>query len=378
MTQGQQSAATAAPTEDACCVTGTSPTPYATRAPALHVRLAWAPRQRRYDTVHVLGPGAVGRALLERFRDDRRRVIAVTDSTATLHDPGGLDADAVLQWKQAGCRLRDHPGGCVIPAIDAIARIDADILVDATTTDLARPDWTSALGAALERGVCVAAAAKAALCEAGAEWFSGVHASRVGCNAVLGGTGRSFVAELSDLQQRTRAIAIVGNASTTAILEVIERGGTLDDGVAEAHRSGFLEPDPELDLRGADAAVKLAIVAGIVTGRRIDPRAIACEDIRDIDLLAIRSRTRRNATTRLIGRLSERGELCVGYEEISRDSILAVPCGRVLYEYRLTRDERRIHIGSGLGAAATAAALWTDIRGLAAEAACHARTERGR
>jgi hypothetical protein len=40
-----------------------------------------------------------------------------------------------------------------------------------------------------------------------------------------------------------------------------------------------------------------------------------------------------------------------------------------VYEYRLTREERRIHIGTGLGAAATAAALFTDIQALAAEAA---------
>jgi homoserine dehydrogenase len=325
--------------------------------------------------VHVLGPGAVGRALLERFRNDRRRVIAVTDSTATLHDPHGLDVGAMLEWKRTGRALRDHPRALVVPAVEAIADVDADILADATATDLGRPDWTSALGAALGRGACVASAAKAALCEAGAEWLTSEHRARVGCNAVLGGTGRSFIAELPDLQQRTQAIAIVGNASTTAIIRAVERGGTLDEGIAEAQQLGFLEPDPELDLRGADAAVKLAIVAGIVTGRRIDPRSIACDDIRSLNLTAVRAAARRHATTRLIGRLSDSGELRVGYEEVSRDCILAAPLGRVVYEYRLTRDERRMHIGSGLGADATAGALWADICGLAAEAAVYAGAE---
>jgi homoserine dehydrogenase len=255
--------------------------------------------------------------------------------------------------------------------------VDADVVADASATDLDRAEWTAALGAALARGACVASAAKAALCEAGAEWFTGEHRRRAGCNAVLGGTGRSFISELPELQQRTRGIAIVGNASTTAMLDVIERGGTLAEGITEAQRLGFLEPDPELDLRGTDAAVKLAIVAGIVTGRRIDPRTIPCTDIRAIDLLAVRARARRGAATRLIGRLSDTGALRVSYEEVARDSVLAAPCGRVVYEYRLDRDERRIHLGTGLGADATAGALWSDIRALAAEAASRTRQTAG-
>jgi hypothetical protein len=67
----------------------------------------------------------------------------------------------------------------------------------------------------------------------------------------------------------------------------------------------------------------------------------------------------------------------VSYEEVARDSVLAAPCGRVVYEYRLDRDERRIHLGTGLGADATAGALWSDIRALAAEAASRTRQTAG-
>jgi len=342
---------------DAFRTTGTSPTTVP------------APKFRSFDTVHLVGPGAVGRVLLARLAGDRRRVVAVTDSGATVFDPRGVDVAAIISWKEAGRPLCAYPGAQPVTSADALELVDADVVADASSTDLERDGWTEALAAALERGACVATAAKAALCEAGAEWLSGDHRSRVGCNAVLGGTGRSFIAELGELQRRTREIAIAGNASTTAILDVVELGGTLDDGIVEAQRLGFLEPDPELDLRGTDAAIKLAIVAGIITARRIDPRGISCQDIRSIDLRAVRARRRRSATTRLIGRLSAAGDLRVSYEEVSRDSILAAPAGRVVYEYRLSGDERRIHIGSGLGAAATAAALSTDVRGLAAEAA---------
>lgn len=364
--------AVAAPrTVDAYRVTGTSPGTAARAITIAHparatpVRLDAPASHRTGDAVHLLGAGAVGRALLERFRSDRRRVIAVTDSTATVHDPRGIDIHGILEWKRAGRSLRDHPHALLIPATAAIGHVDADIIADASPTDLERSGWTSALSAALARGACVASAAKAALCEAGAEWLTGGYLAQVGCNAVLGGTGRSFLAELPDLRQRTQALAIVGNASTTTILEVIERGGTLDDGLAEAQRARYLEPDPDLDLRGADAAVKLAIVAGMVTGRCIDPRAIPCEDLRRLDPVIVRARVRRNATTRLVGRMGDDGSLGVSYEEVSRDSILAAPRGRVIYEYQLARDERRLHIGAGLGADATAGTLWTDIRAFA-------------
>jgi homoserine dehydrogenase len=325
-------------------------------------------------TLHLLGPGAVGRALLQRIADARLCLVGVTDSTATLHDANGIDPQHVVAWKTAGRPLRDHPDAHDAPAAAAIEAVAADIVIDATATDLDRGGWTDALDAALRRGACLASAAKAALCEAGAEWLSGEHRTRVGCNAVLGGTGRSFLAELGELQRRTHSIAIVGNAATTAIIETVEAGGTLADGVAAAQRFGYLEPDPELDLRGTDAAVKLAIVAGIVTGRRLDPRAIECDDIRDIDAGIVRARVRRHATTRLVGRLTDSGGLHVRYEEVPRDSLLAAPCGRVVYEYRLTRDERRLHVGTGLGAAATADALFSDIRALAAVAVRRAAT----
>lgn len=318
---------------------------------------------RTGETVHLLGPGAVGRAVLERLASSRRVLTAVSDSTGTLFAPQGLDPLAVVRWKEAGQSLRDHPAAEAMPPGRAIAIADADLLIDTSATELGRAGWTDAIDGALDRGAAVAFAAKAAACERGAEWLSGPHARRVGLNAVLGGTGRRLIGELSSLQRRCRGIAIVGNASTTTILEAMERGASLDEGIAEAQRLGFLESDPSQDLRGDDAAVKLAIVAGLITQTRIDPGSIVCEDIRHIAPLVVRERARRGATTRLVARLRD-GALRVAYEEVARASLLAAPCGTVVYEYSLDRGDRRFHLGRGLGAAATAAALCEDLSDL--------------
>jgi homoserine dehydrogenase len=341
-------AVTDAPSSDSYHTSGTSPTPL----------------RSRYDTVHLLGAGAVGRAFLERLAGSRRVLVAVTDSTATVLHPGGLDPVALAAWKAAGRPLRDHPASRSLTAQGAVALADAGIVVDASSTQLGRAGWTESLSQALARGACVVLAAKAALCEAGAEWLNGTYADRVGCHAVLGGTGRQFVSQLAELRERCRGVAVVGNASTTTILEAVESGATLAEAIAVAQRLGYLESDPELDFRGVDAAVKLAIVAGVLTGRRIDPVAIPCEDLRALDLCAVAARPAHGCTTRLVARLTNDGELRVAYEEIARDSVLAARAGQVVYDYQLTRGERRLHVGGGIGPAATADALWADVQAL--------------
>jgi homoserine dehydrogenase len=347
------------PSCDSYHTSGTSPT--TTRSP----------ERQHYQTVHLLGAGAVGRAFLARLAASRRVLVAVTDSTATLHAPAGLEPLAVAAWKAAGRPLCDHPGARALPVQQSVALADADLVVDASATELGRPGWTEALTQALARGSCVVLAAKAALCEAGAEWLNSEHADRIGCNAVLGGTGRQFSSELEELRSRWRAVALVGNASTTTILEAIEAGATLAEAIDTAQRLGYLEANPELDFRGVDAALKLAIVASALTGRRVDPERIPCEDIRALDLGEVAARPRRGCTTRLVARLHDNGAVRVVYEEIPRDSVLAARAGQVVYDYHLTRGERRLHVGGGIGPAPTADALWSDLQSLAASAGAH-------
>ncbi|MGH7505936.1 MAG: hypothetical protein ACRELX_09805, partial [Longimicrobiales bacterium] len=257
------------------------------------------------------------------------------------------------------------PGARPLALEEAIDWVDADIVVDATATDFGRPSWAETLDrAVLARGRRLAVAAKDAVCTWSAGWLRGAHADRVGCNAALGGTGRFFQRELPALAERCTAVAIAGNASTTTILEAVEGGASLEDGTAEAGRRGFLEADPELDLRGADAAVKLAIVAGALRGRAVDPGSIHCDDIRDLEPALVRERAARGATTRLVARADEYGALRVAYEEVPRGSPLAAPCARVVYVYQLEDGARRIHVGGGLGAAATARALLDDVERL--------------
>ncbi len=317
-------------------------------------------------TVHLIGPGAVGRALLGLIDDSVFQLVGVTDSTATIHHKRGLDALAVAAWKAEGNPLSAYAHAEAIPVELAIELVDADIVVDTTPTDFANKDQAIARGqAVLKHPAHLVLAAKDGLCAAADSWLDLQHAAQVGCNAVLGGTGLRLSRELTELRSRWRSITCAGNASTTTIITALEAGLSLAEGIEQARAAGCLETDPELDLRGTDAAVKLAVVAGALTGTVYDPAAIPCEDIRDLDPVLVRQRAERGLTTRLVGRIDRVGKPVVSYEEVDRCSPIAVPHDRVVYQYELEDGSLRIHTGAGIGHLPTAKAVFEDLEAFA-------------
>ncbi len=205
-------------------------------------------------------------------------------------------------------------------------------------------------------------AAKDGICRQAPLWAGSAFRDQVRYNAVLGGAGHALHTELDEIRGGFASAAVAGNATTTTIIGVVESGLTLSEGIEVARRAGLLEADPELDFRGVDAAIKLAIVAGILQQKSIDPTAIDCEDVRSLDPAVIRDRSARGATTRLVGRLDDRGRLGLRYEEVGRGAALDVPPDRVAYLYDLKSGGSRLHVGDGLGARLTARAAVRDVR----------------
>lgn len=311
-------------------------------------------------TLHLVGPGEVGRRLLERLPREACRVVAVTDSTATVFDRAGVDVAAIVRHKAAGGSLRQLPRAEAIAAELAIELIGADIVVDATPS---HGDGTAAAlrrgRTALRLGARLVLCGKNALAAAAGEWLNGDAAARLGINAVLGGTGLQLLRELDELRRRCCELQLVGNVTTTVIVQAIERGAGVEQGIAHARELGLLESDPELDLDGSDAAVKLAAVHGALFGSA--GQTIVRQHVRQLDAKTLQARHRRGATTRLVARGSRvGGDLRVAFEELPRGSPLAAPADRVVYGYRLG-DELRLHTGLGVGHERTAEAALQDV-----------------
>jgi homoserine dehydrogenase len=312
----------------------------------------------------------VGLCLLDLLPDEPCRLIAVTDSTATVCARAGLGAAAIAAHKRSGRALREWPNAEAIPAVRAISTCGADIVADATPSSEAGTAEAVQRGrAALQRGATLVLCGKNALAAAAAEWLLGGARGRVGINAVLGGAGQQLVRDLDELRAGCRSVALAGNVTTTVIVQAIERGAAVADGIEHARALGLLEPDPALDLDGSDAAKKLAIVAGAVFGEpsRPAPRpeSIRRDDVRDLDADLVRARARRGASTRLVARADRTGALQVLFEEVAPGSPLCAPPDRVVYTYELGDGTLRVHCGFGVGYEGTAAAMLADLRAAA-------------
>ncbi|MFT4512039.1 MAG: homoserine dehydrogenase [Planctomycetota bacterium] len=358
---------TAAASNDAFLSSGLSPGKSEESSPA---------KTCQGKTLHLIGPGQVGRAFLRQLQarqPEALRLVAVSDRSGTVFQREGLDADEIVTHKHRGGSLSECDGAETIPTELAIRLVSADIVVDATPSKAEDTEAAVLRGrAALQCGASLALCSKNGLAEAAADWLSPATRERVFVNAVLGGTGAQLLAELDELQRDCQGLALVGNVTTTAIIVAIEAGASIEEGIAEARRLGFLEPDATLDLDGSDAATKLLCVWSALFGSTFTKSpglaSVKREDVRDLDPAVLRERASRRATTRLIARGGRTGtDLRVAFDEVALGSPLAAPADRVVYGYELPAG-LRVHTGLGVGYERTAEALWADVNAKLQEA----------
>ena len=154
-------------------------------------------------------------------------------------------------------------------------------------------DWARrAVLSLLEAGKDVVTANKALLAQHGAEVFDAArrHGRAVAFEASVAG-GVPIIAALAQSLAANQIIALQGilNGTSNFILTAMTEGGrSYSDALAEAQRRGYAEADPTLDVNGADAAHKLAILAHIAFGVAVPLSAIECRGIDAVDPLDVR------------------------------------------------------------------------------------------
>jgi homoserine dehydrogenase len=315
-------------------------------------------------TIHLIGAGKVGQALLRLIATTRYRVVAVTDRSATVYRRDGVDAAGVAAHKACGLPLSLHPDGGEIPLSLAVAEIGVSCVVDATATGPQTAEAARQRCLAVRRdGRRLVLAAKHGLLAGCDLLLDDRNLPHVGFNAVLGGTGLALKREITRIRTRCQGIACVPNATTSVVIDALASGNDLEGALACARRAGLLEADAELDLRGADARVKLELVASAVFGRKARLEG-GQPSLHDLDPDLLRWRMQRRRATRLVGRGTPDGTVRLAFEELPLGSPLAVPGSRVAYLYDLGGGESRLHLGDGLGAEGTARALLADLDAL--------------
>jgi len=293
----------------------------------------------------------------------------VLSSAALIRERYGVDVElaAVVDKRLDHARAIGLPEAILSEDLDAVlARDDVRIVVELVGgTDFA----FELIKRALEAGKHVVTANKALLAHHGAELFAAAHANDVSLafEASCGG-GIPLIRALTDGLAGNRIDAMYGivNGTCNYILsQMIGRSISYDEALAEAQRDGLAEADPTLDVSGFDAAHKIAVMAALAFGVRIDYEQIPVEGIDALDLLDVSWAGRLGYVVKLLA-IAERHDAGVSLRvrpcfvhahhplawvsgPFNAISLYSYPTGHTMY------------YGRGAGGSATAGAVVADI-----------------
>ena len=116
------------------------------------------------------------------------------------------------------------------------------------------------------------------------------------------------------------------NSTSKVVIETMEQGGTLEEGIDAARRMGIAEADASFDVEGWDSAAKAAALANVLMDARTNPQAIPTRGITRLTPDRLRNLNRDGKTVRLVSRArrTDRGlSLRVRGEVLDRTDVLA-------------------------------------------------------
>ena len=230
-------------------------------------------------------------------------------------------------------------------------------------------DALESVKAALRRGLPVVTANKAMLAKHGLELaaLSETHSAPLFYEASVGG-GIPVIKTLRESLAGNAIERVSGilNGTCNYILSRMETEDLpFDVCLADAQRLGYAEADPTFDVGGFDTAHKLAIIASLAFGSKVDGSAVSVEGIESITLADLTAADELGFRIKLLG-VAERTphgvEQRVHPTMVAKSAPLAQTMG-VLNAVSIDGDAigTLTLIGPGAGGDATASAVASDL-----------------
>jgi homoserine dehydrogenase len=270
----------------------------------------------------IVGFGVVGQGLAEsllKHKDRLRKehgfeysVVAVSDFVkGSAYDPKGLDLAKVLELAKSNGISRYLGAQTGWNAIDTIKKSNADVVVEATFTDIktAEPAY-SHFKAALESGKHLVTTNKGPTALFFREVAALAKAKKLQFRyegTVMSGTPALNLAELCLAGNEIREVRGIVNGTTNFILTNMEKGKSYADALKEAQDLGFAEAVPDADVEGFDAMAKVIILAKAVMGADIKVSDVDRTGITKITLEDVALARAENKRWKLIGRVAREG-----------------------------------------------------------------------
>jgi len=309
--------------------------------------------------VGIAGLGVVGAGfvrLLERRRSSLERAIG-----------------RPIVISAVSARLRGDRGLALGEAqfFDDPAKLAAQAKIDVFVELIGGADGAAfaAVRAALSRGLPVITANKAMLAAHGVELAELAESKGVALAyeaAVAGGVPIIKTLRESLAGNEIRRVSGILNGTCNYILSRME-SERLPFAVclAEAQKLGYAEADPTFDIGGFDTAHKLAILASLAFGVRVDAGAVSVEGIESITLADLEAADELGYRIKLLGvaeRTAHGVEQRVHPTMVPRSASLAQTMG-VLNAVTVDADAvgTLTLVGPGAGADATASSVASDL-----------------
>ena len=314
--------------------------------------------------IGVAGVGTVGAALISQIAEQREAL------TARLGRPIQVVAvTARSKAKKRGADLRK-----VKWHADAVSLArDPGINVFVELMGGEGNPAKAAIEAALASGKSVVTANKALLAKHGVALARRAEENHVALNfeAAVGGaipivkTLREGLAGNS----LARVFGILNGTCNYILTRMEEEGLSFQDCLKDAQRLGYAEADPTFDIEGHDTAQKLAILASLAFGTKVDESAVYVEGISSITPADLAAADELGYRVKLLGvaMKTEKGiEQRVHPTMVRKEAAIARVMG---VTNAVTIDADGINpltlVGPGAGGAATASAVLSDIGDIA-------------
>jgi homoserine dehydrogenase len=172
------------------------------------------------------------------------------------------------------------------------------------------------------------------------------------------------------LGSRASGVTAILNGTSNYILTTMTRGGSFDAALADAQRLGYAEPDPSMDITGADAAEKLAILVRLFGRLLVDPAAIPLDGLGSVEADDIAAAAAFDGAIRPVSRAAWHGQAIrahVGPAFLGGAHPLARVSG-VTNGVVIDADRgAQCYIGPGAGPDVTAATLLDDVSEIVTE-----------
>ena len=324
--------------------------------------------------IGLLGAGIVGGGLVETLRRHGDLIARRTGVAVSLYHVAEPDSDKLAEFDLGGVKVSSD-------AAAVIDDPDVDVVVELIGGE--EPALSFTLDA-MRRGKHVVTANKKLIA---------LHGDTISRAAAENGVGFRFEASVAGGIPVIKALreglvandikliyGIVNGTGNYILTRMAEENDSFDSALAEAHRLGFAEADPTLDIDGWDSAHKIQIMASLAFATWVRFDDICVEGIRGLSAIDVQYAAEMGYVIKLLAivKQTDDGAIDIRVQPtfVSTDHLLAA----VRHEFNAVYIEGDIvgttlYYGKGAGRFPTASAVVADLvdlaRGTAAGTAGH-------